>query len=158
CDDLFPASGRRSSDLDRSTDEIVASGEAGGRSSLASTMRLGPLAAEPDPGSRASLPSKAQGDGRHRGDAEGWPEIPGYQILGELGRGGMGVVYLARHQALNRLVAVKMILAGEQASPEQLVRFRVEGEIVARLRHPNIVQIYEFGTSDRQPYCVLEYD
>src|SRR5262249_26236201 len=62
------------------------------------------------------------------------------------------------HQALNRLVAVKMILAGEQASPEQLVRFRVEGEIVARLRHPNIVQIYEFGTSGRQPYCVLEYD
>src|SRR5262249_46943310 len=69
----------------------------------------------------------------------------------------MGVVYLARHQVLNRLVAVKMILAGEQASPEQLVRFRVEGEIVARMRHPNIVQIYEFGTSGRQPYFVLEY-
>jgi hypothetical protein len=71
CNDLFPASGRRSSNLDRSTDKIVASGEAEGRSSLASMMRLGPLAAEPDRGSQASLPSRAQGEGRHRSDAEG---------------------------------------------------------------------------------------
>ena len=157
CDDLFPTSGRQPSDLDRSTDEIVASGETGGRSSPASTLRPWPLEAEPDPGPLASLPSRTPGDGRHRGDPEGWPEIAGYQILGELGRGGMGVVYLARHQALNRLVAVKMILAGEQASPHQLVRFRAEGEIVASLRHPNIVQIFEFGWHGRQPYFVLEY-
>ena len=125
--------------------------------SPASTIRPRPHEAEPDPGPVASLPSRTQGDERHRGDQEGWPEISGYQILEELGRGGMGVVYLARHQALNRLVAVKMILAGEQASPHQLVRFRAEGEIVARLRHPNIVQIFEFGWHGRQPYFVLEH-
>jgi len=84
------------------------------------------------------------------------PDIPGYEVLAELGRGGMGVVYKARHLRLNRLVALKMILAGGRATPEQVVRFSAEGQTLARLRHPNIVQVYEVGEHGGQFYCVLE--
>jgi WD40 repeat protein len=84
------------------------------------------------------------------------PAVPGYEILGELGRGGMGVVYKARHRALNRLVALKMILAGGHAGPEQLARFRGEAEAVARLKHPNVVQVYDVGEAGGLPYFSLE--
>jgi Protein kinase domain len=85
------------------------------------------------------------------------PEIPGYEILGTLGRGGMGIVYKARHIRLNRLCALKMILAGSLAAPERILRFMTEAEITARLRHPNIVQIYHFGTHADGPFLELEY-
>jgi tetratricopeptide (TPR) repeat protein len=81
---------------------------------------------------------------------------PGYEIVGELGRGGMGVVYKARDTRLNRLVALKMIRAGSHAGPEELARFRREAEAVARLQHPHIVQIYEIGDHRGLPFFALE--
>jgi YD repeat-containing protein len=86
-----------------------------------------------------------------------WPDVPGYQILGELGRGGMGVVYKARQVKLNRLVALKMVQAGTRAGGAERTRFRIEAEAVARLQHPNIVQIHEVGEAEGRPFFSLEY-
>jgi serine/threonine-protein kinase len=86
-----------------------------------------------------------------------WPAVPGYDILGVLGRGGMGVVYQARQVKADRLVALKMILSGGQAGPGEVSRFRTEAEAVARLQHPNIVQIYEVGEAEGKPFFSLEY-
>jgi eukaryotic-like serine/threonine-protein kinase len=85
------------------------------------------------------------------------PTVPGYQITGELGRGGMGVVYRARHVRLNRPCALKMILAGAHASPEHVARFVTEAEAIARLQHPSIVQIHYIGEADGLPFLDLEY-
>jgi serine/threonine protein kinase/WD40 repeat protein len=87
----------------------------------------------------------------------GWPQVPGYVLLEELGRGGMGVVFKARQVKLNRIVALKMIRSGALASAEELARFRTEAEAVARIQHPNIVQIYEVGEVDDLPFFSLEF-
>jgi eukaryotic-like serine/threonine-protein kinase len=85
------------------------------------------------------------------------PAVDGYEILGELGRGGMGVVYRARHVLLNRPCVLKMILAGDFADALAVARFRVEAEAEARLHHPNIVQIYHIGEVAGRPFFELEY-
>ncbi|QEH37686.1 Serine/threonine-protein kinase PknB [Aquisphaera giovannonii] len=85
------------------------------------------------------------------------PVIPGYEILEELGRGGMGVVHRARQLRLNRIVAIKTILAGDHATPQAAARFLAEAEAVARLQHPNIVQIFALGEHEGRPYFEMEY-
>ena len=84
-------------------------------------------------------------------------QVAGYKILKVLGQGGMGVVYKARQRGLKRIVALKMISAVGHHAPEDLARFRSEAMAVADLQHPNIVQIYEVGEDNGQPFFSLEY-
>jgi serine/threonine-protein kinase len=128
---------------------------------LADRQRLEHLAAPlrpqppPDPSAAATVcgrPSRPDEDG-----TAGPVQFGDYVILEELGRGGMGVVCKARQQGLNRLVALKRALAGRLAAAEDLQRFRAEAEAVARLRHPNIVAVYEVGERDGQHYFSMDY-
>jgi serine/threonine protein kinase len=111
----------------------------GGDPAFARTVKIG-----------ESLP--ATGTSRSR-----FPAIPGFEILAKVGEGGMGVVYKARQLDLNRLVAIKMVLAHRVGRPEDLMRFRLEAEMVARVRHPNVVQVFDSGSLDGHPYLVLEW-
>jgi len=83
--------------------------------------------------------------------------VQGYEIVRELGRGGMGVVYQAKQKGLNRMVALKMILSGDHAGSGEKDRFRREAEAVAAVQHPNIVQIFEIGEAEGRPYLAFEY-
>jgi serine/threonine-protein kinase len=104
------------------------------------TLEYGPSGPAPAPAVPAELPA-----------------VAGYEVLSVLGRGAAGVVYQARQVGLNRVVALKMILAGGHAGPGQLACFRADAEAAARLQHPNIVQIYEAGEQDGLPFISLEY-
>ncbi len=86
----------------------------------------------------------------------GLPTLPGYEVRRELGRGGLAVVFEACHLRLNRLVAVKRMKSWATATPEQLVRFNSDAKFLARLRHPGVVDVYDAGLFDGQPYTVLE--
>ncbi len=85
------------------------------------------------------------------------PVAPGYEILEELGRGGMGVVYKARQTTLNRIVAMKAVKDADIASPAELSRFVEEAEAVAAIDHPNVVRVHDYGEHQRSPYLVMEY-
>ena len=109
------------------------------------------------PGRKSPNFNKATGGPSAQVKQAGAVVVPGYEILSVLGKGGMGVVYKAHHLKLNRIVALKMIKAGTQADEEEIARFDAEAESVARLQHPNIVQIHEIGEHDGQPYFALEF-
>ena len=85
------------------------------------------------------------------------PRILGYEVMGILGHGGMGVVYLARHRALGRKVALKLLHEGRQSDRDHRARFEREAAAVAKCQHPNLVQIHEIGECDGQSYLALEY-
>jgi serine/threonine-protein kinase len=84
------------------------------------------------------------------------PHVPGYEVEAVLGRGGMGVVYKARQRALDRSVALKMLLAGPFATSQELARFHRETAALACLHHPNIVQVYDAGDVEGRPYFTME--
>jgi eukaryotic-like serine/threonine-protein kinase len=107
---------------------------------------------------RALFPPSSDGDSQppEFGAPEELPDVPGYEVLGVLGRGGMGIVFRARHLRLNRAVALKMILAGEFALPTQRQRFLREAEAIAAISHPNIVQVYNAGESEGRPWFTME--
>ena len=84
------------------------------------------------------------------------PTVPGFEVLGELGRGGMGVVYKARKIGLNRVLALKMV-RDANPDPHELIRFLNEAEAAAAIDHPNVVRLYEYGQHDGQPYFTMEY-
>jgi serine/threonine protein kinase len=86
-----------------------------------------------------------------------WPKIAGYEVLAEVGRGGMGVVFKARQLRPNRLVALKMIREGALAGPEHLRRFLIEAEAAAQFQHPNLARVYEVGEHEGMPYIAMEF-
>ncbi len=89
--------------------------------------------------------------------AEALPELPGYEIICELGRGGMGVVYQARQISLDRLVAVKVLPGGRRATAVEHARFKAEVEAIARLQHPNLIQVFEVGEHEGRVFFSMEF-
>ena len=104
----------------------------------------------------ALFPSSLDDAGQHALPTNDLPRIRGYEVQGVVGHGGIGVVYKARQLGLNRSVALKMLLAGPYARPDERARFLREAEAVAGLRHANIVQVYDSGELDGRPYFVME--
>ncbi len=137
--------GERSSSENPSTQEFVPPSVKSGDATVRMDAKRGAM-----PPTQKTLPA-------WKDEAETPPQVAGYEILGVIGRGGMGVVYKARHVGLNRIVALKMILAGGHASARDRARFRTEAEAVARLTHPNIVQIHDIGEADGNPFFSLEF-
>jgi WD40 repeat protein len=115
---------------------------------IPATILLSPDRAETSPPTQPRLAPSV---------ASGVPCVPGYEMLGKLGQGGMGAVYKAHHMRLNRVVALKVVRDSPHARPEDLVRFRREAEMIARLQHANIVQIYDVGEYADGTYLALEY-
>ncbi|HEV3023205.1 MAG TPA: protein kinase, partial [Pirellulales bacterium] len=143
CPELLPEIRRRWKQMCQVRDELDA---------LFPTMRL----FSTTPAQGASLPESPHEGPASLSEGTALPEIPGYEVEALVGRGGMGVVFRARHLRLNRRVALKMVLAGAYASPQERERFQREAQAAAALRHPNVVQIHDVGDSDGRPYFTME--
>lgn len=161
----------RAEEIERSSDGLVESLRSAARSDQQGVGGSGARTSMPADLSRsdAGAPDRTATDatdpltGHAPANASSIPlQLEGYRIVREIGRGGMGVVYEAYQHRLKRLVAIKMILTGSLAGAEERFRFLMEGELLARLNHPNFVQVYEVGTIEAtpgtvQPYLVMEY-
>jgi serine/threonine-protein kinase len=147
CPELTPELERRI-DLLRRFEALM--GPCGPASGTLVTSVLTPPRADTNPSATTDLSDGPVDDDRP-------PILPGYEILGPVGRGGMGVVFKARRLDLNRVEAVKMIRAGEFATPRQLARFRFEAEAAARIEHQNIVPVYGVGETAGRPYLAMRW-
>ncbi len=132
-------------------------GSPGGPSGGRRTSGFKPVSGEKGPENKTTKPVSSQSTQLDLPFSMDRINLPGFEFLGELGRGNMGVIYKARQTKLNRIVALKMILSGKHADQTQLKRFQIEAEAVGRLHHPNIVQVYNVGEYEDQPYLVMEY-
>jgi serine/threonine protein kinase len=126
---------------------------------IASVFRRAPGGAENEAPAASSLDTPNSSPTVVYKEKGPWPApaLPGFEILGRLGAGGMGVVYKARQQSLNRVVALKLIRPDVLAGSREQARFRREAEAAARLQHPHVVQVHAIGEHDGQPYAVLEF-
>ena len=124
---------------------------------LGSTVSLAMSPSDATQDCRPADPGRDDVTPRTRTGPASFETPPGYEILAELGRGGMGVVYKALQVRAKRVVALKMILSSGHASRADLERFRIEGESIARLRHANVVQVFEVGEHEGRPFFALEY-
>jgi len=104
-----------------------------------------------------TVPARREHRPRCRAGVKGAPALPGYKVLGVLGRGGMATVYKARQLHPKRLVAIKVIDRSRAGDGEIVARFRQEQTLAARLRHPNLIAVYEAGRAADDPYLVLEF-
>jgi hypothetical protein len=130
-----------------------------GRLAASDAATACPAPAAPPGGSGAGPVAEAQTLPPSAGSTPAPPGpvgIPGYELLGELGRGGMGIVYKACQTGLNRPVALKMILAGGHAGAADLARFRAEAEAIAHMEHPCIIPVYEVGECAGQPFFSMK--
>ncbi|MBI1916831.1 MAG: serine/threonine protein kinase [Planctomycetes bacterium] len=119
------------------------------------TVLEGPGPGEPD---KVGRPTDTTPDtSRQTADVFGWPRVPGYEVIGHLGEGGMGVVYKARQANLDRIVALKMVLHARHAGLEFSSRLSREAQTLARLQHENIVRVYDVGEVQGTPFFSMEF-